>query len=52
LARAELLLERRTVTLRQSDFAVAHLIACRDPSRRPEAAEALTELVRRRPDAY
>jgi hypothetical protein len=42
-----LLLERRAMTLRQSEFAAAYLAACRDPSRRDDAAEALGELARR-----
>jgi hypothetical protein len=43
-----LLLERRTVSLRQAEFAAFSLIACRDPGRRPEAVVALGELVHRR----
>jgi hypothetical protein len=35
------------MSLRQAEFAAAYLAACRDPSRREEAAEALGELVRR-----
>jgi hypothetical protein len=35
------------MSLRQTEFAAAYLAACRDPSRREEAAEALGELVRR-----
>jgi hypothetical protein len=42
-----LLLERRAMTLRQAEYAAASLAACRDPTRREDAAEHLGELVRR-----